>query len=134
MRVIVCGARAWKDAEVVAKALAAFDEKVGHIDCVVHGGCRGPDTWAGTWATIEGRGEEVYPADWERLGRRAGFVRNEEMVEHGQADAVIAFIAGESRGTWHTVRLAAAKGIDTWIVRVGSRSLEHKKFVALGSR
>lgn len=40
---------------------------------------------------------ELHPADWERLGKAAGPIRNEEMAEI--ADALIAFWDGQSRVT-----------------------------------
>lgn len=53
---------------------------------------------------------EVHPADWERYGKRAGIVRNAEMVAAG-ADVCLAFVLGESRGTRHCMREAAKAGI-----------------------
>jgi hypothetical protein len=45
----------------------------------------------------------IIPADW-RLGKGAGFARNEEIVN--EADVVVAFWDGSSRGTAHDIGLA----------------------------
>ena len=50
---------------------------------------------------------EIYPADWTFLGKRAGFVRNEEMAKGKEsnfpADICIAFWDGKSKGTKHMI-------------------------------
>jgi hypothetical protein len=75
---------------------------------VVSGGARGPDTWAVEAATARGMYPLVYRADWENLGRRAGFMRNQQIVE--TADRIVAFWDGESKGTKHTIDLARKAG------------------------
>ena len=58
---------------------------------VIHGGARGVDRLAGRAAVRLGIPVEVYPADWDKYGRSAGFVRNQEMLTVGRPDLVLAF-------------------------------------------
>ena len=57
----------------------------------------------------------LYPADWERHGRAAGPIRNEEMAE--VSDALIAFWDGKSRGTKSMIEIARRKGLQVAVVR-----------------
>jgi hypothetical protein len=73
---------------------------------------------------------ERFPADWERLGRQAGYIRNRTMVRR-RPDIVLAFqrpctsdtcrfndLHG-SHGTQSTITLAQRAGIPTQIWREG---------------
>ena len=48
---------------------------------------------------------KVFPAQWERYGKRAGPIRNAAMAKY--ADYGVALWDGESRGTAHMIRLMA---------------------------
>ena len=50
-----------------------------------------------------------FPADWGGLGKRAGYLRNEQMADY--ADALIAVWDGKSKGTKHMIDSAASKGL-----------------------
>jgi hypothetical protein len=50
---------------------------------------------------------KLFPADWNRYGKSAGFRRNVEMSNH--ADALVVFWDGKSRGTQHMIREAKNK-------------------------
>ncbi len=109
-RVLVTGSRDWPDPAAVHDALDFVAAEYGHQGLVVvHGHCpTGADAHADAWAHANastGVAVERHPADWERLGKRAGPVRNAEMVDLG-ADVCLAFIKSGSRGASHTARLA----------------------------
>ena len=46
-----------------------------------------------------------FPADWDKYGKAAGFIRNEQMAQN--ADALVVFWDGKSRGTKNMIELAA---------------------------
>jgi hypothetical protein len=124
MRVIVTGSRTWDRPDVIRDCLtiiakAAFAEGDTEL-VVVHGACpKGADAIADAWALEQGRlwpiRAERHPANWDRDGRRAGFIRNEEMVLLG-ADLLLAFIRDGSRGASHTVRRAEEHEIPTKVI------------------
>src|SRR5690606_11824331 len=71
---------------------------------LVHGGAPGADSEAAYVAAyLLEWPVEAHPADWQRHGRAAGPIRNQQMVDSG-ADLVIAFPGG--RGTADLIRRA----------------------------
>ncbi|WBQ32469.1 hypothetical protein [Erwinia phage Kuerle] len=79
-----------------------LSEGVIHSDCeLVCGMARGADMTA--YACFKDIGNTIheYWADWDGLGKRAGFVRNTEMAQ--VADIGVAFWDGSSRGTKHMI-------------------------------
>lgn len=105
-RILVCGGRdfAWK--EILYRIL---DDFAADCLCVIEGGATGADTLAGGWAVSRGKQLEVYPADWDRYGRSAGPRRNQQMLDEGKPDVVIAFPGG--RGTEGMIKLARKAGV-----------------------
>ena len=67
------------------------------------------------YANEQGIPVESYPADWNRHGRSAGYIRNHEMLEN--ADALIAFWDGRSKGTKNMIDIAMRAGKAVRIVR-----------------
>lgn len=119
MRVLVTGSRDWSDTSTVRHALdVAWIEWSPETLVVVHGACpSGPDATADRWArsmaefsdTVD---VEPHPAAWDRHGKRAGMMRNAEMVKLG-ADLCLAFIRDRSKGATHCAGLAEKAGIPT---------------------
>lgn len=54
-----------------------------------------------------------FPADWNQYGKRAGFMRNEQMGDF--ADGLLAFWDGKSKGTKHMIDYMTKLGKDTHI-------------------
>lgn len=73
---------------------------------VVHGGGRGLDQMVDAWARSVGLPVEVFAADWDRYGRRAGPLRNSAMAE-SKPQFCIAFPCPHSVGTWDCIRKCA---------------------------
>lgn len=74
---------------------------------IVSGGARGVDRMAAVAGYNAGLGVVEHRPDWTK-GPHAGFERNSLIVE--EADKVVAFWDGKSRGTMDTVRKAANAG------------------------
>jgi hypothetical protein len=80
---------------------------------IVSGGAKGVDTEAVEYAKRAWNVDSiVFLADWSGHGKRAGFIRNRQIVN--EADHVVAFWDGVSRGTKHTIdlTLAARKNLE----------------------
>jgi hypothetical protein len=61
------------------------------------------------------RKKHIFKPDWDKYGKRAGFIRNELIIN--EADKIIAFWDGESKGTKLSIDLAikAGKPIDIYV-------------------
>lgn len=105
MKVLICGSRNITDPSLVSQAVSNSGIIPTHI---ISGGARGIDRLAYAYAVSRSIGFTEYPADWDRYGKRAGFIRNYAMV--GAADAVIAVWDGTSPGTKHSIELARSCG------------------------
>ena len=113
LRLLVCGSRSWQDRGLIYVWLTHLQPRL-----VIHGAARGADTLAGEVAKALNIPVRVFPADWLKWGRRAGPLRNQQMLDAGLPDKVIAFWDGESRGTLDMIKRAKAD-VEVIIVRPG---------------
>ena len=114
-RVIVAGSRNFTDKEKLYKVLdnrlASIKDKVESIS----GHCRGADMLGEQYAKEHGIPLVLFPADWDRYGKRAGYIRNDKMARYAsKKDGIlIAFPVGEARGTKMMIRIAHSYGLET---------------------
>lgn len=111
-RVLVCGGREYSDQQRVRKTLDAVLEgtrAAGKDLVIIHGNARGADLLAHQYAREKSLRALPFPADWDTYGKRAGYVRNKQMLDEGKPHAVIAFPGGV--GTRMMVGLAKRYGI-----------------------
>jgi hypothetical protein len=117
IRVLITGSRTWTHSSSIRCVLDLVTAAGGGIT-LVHGGAgRGADAIASGWGASRHHDGwpvrvERYPADWNRYGRRAGIVRNAEMVNAG-ANVVFGFVRDASPGTIHCLGIAMRAGIET---------------------
>ena len=84
-------------------------------DSVVCGCAKGADKLGACFAHDKGLRVHSYPANWTKHGKRAGILRNVDMAQN--ADCLIAFWDGESRGTKHMIETALDRGLDVHVYR-----------------
>jgi len=114
LRVLVCGGRDFDHESIVWDILSGWKDR--HIKrdrpwtTIISGGARGVDTHAESWAYGEELSRDIYPAEWKKYGKSAGYIRNRRMLEEGNPDLVIAFPGG--RGTAMMVELAEEAGVE----------------------
>lgn len=85
---------------------------------IIAGGAKGADTAAIDWACINWCPFKEYPADWNKYGKAAGHIRNQQMLDEGKPDLVVAFLAPDSRGTKDMLSRAEKAGIPAKIINV----------------
>lgn len=108
----VIGSRIFNDFEKFQMVMDRYRNEMSEI---VSGGARGADTLAAEYARKHGIKITEFLPDYAKYGRGATLKRNHTIIEH--ADCVIAFIAGESRGTRYTVGLANKKGKEVILIK-----------------
>ena len=109
MRVLVCGGRAFADRTLLEQTLDRL-HTARRFTTVIEGDAAGADRLAGDWAHTRGVALEVFQADWDGLGPKAGPMRNAQMLVEGRPELVVAFPG--RRGTAHMIRLAQDAGVE----------------------
>lgn len=113
MRTIIAGSRYLTNPEIIANGIL---ESGFVITEVVSGGARGADFLGEQWAKRNNISYTVFTANWDRYGKAAGPIRNELMASY--AEALIAFPAKDSVGTYDMIRKAKKKGLKVFIVNL----------------
>lgn len=88
MRVLVCGSRNWTDYQMILRVLRAMSDRVA---LVINGAAPGADQLATKAAKRLGLPVSEFPADWERHGKAAGPIRNQDMIDQACPTIVLAF-------------------------------------------
>lgn len=135
MRILVCGDRNWDDKEIIWDFL---DGLTGAGWClkpppstIIQGGAKGADEYARTYREQRAVAcnpdylptvETFYPL-WAEFGKAAGPMRNQDMLEKGKPDVVLAFHDNihQSKGTKDMVDRAVAAGVPTYIISRAGR-------------
>ena len=102
MKVIIAGGRDFKDYDLLCKKCDKILASQTDIE-IVSGTAYGADKLGERYSSERGYPIKQFPANW-KLGKSAGYIRNKEMAEYG--DALIAFWDGKSKGTKHMIDLA----------------------------
>ena len=103
IRLAVVGSRTFTDYELLKNTLDDFVES--HIITeIISGGAKGADTLAKKYAKENGFPTNIILPNWEKFGKSAGFIRNEQIVQ--ECTYLMAFWDGKSKGTKHSIDLA----------------------------
>lgn len=109
-RIAIVGSRTYPRMDLVIDYVA---RDLPENAVVISGGARGVDTVAVAEARACGMETVVHKADWDTHGKKAGFLRNQTIVD--DAHAVVVFWDFQSRGTLDTIRKAIRAGKLAWV-------------------
>lgn len=117
MRIIVAGSRGFNDFKLLERKC---NRLIGHAQDIVilSGTARGADQLGEKYAEKYDYEIKRYPADWDLHGRRAGYIRNQQMA--GDATHLIAFWDGHSPGTKMMIDIARDHRLKIKVIRYGS--------------
>jgi hypothetical protein len=128
MKLLVCGGRTYEDKDRLFDILDAM-HLARPISMIIHGDAGkfydypdniavepgmlcgfwvGADKLAGQWAREHGVTEKFYKPEWSKYGKKAGPMRNQQMLDFEVPDFVVAFSGG--RGTKDMVKRAREGG------------------------
>ena len=114
-KVIIAGSRDFYDYDLLEEECNEILKGKDDVE-VVSGRAIGADMLGELYAKENNHTVKHFPADWNKHGKGAGFIRNGEMANY--ANKLIAFWDGESNGTKHMIETAQKKGIKTHIIRI----------------
>ena len=105
-RLLVCGSRTITDKNWIYSQIESYWYE--HLACysdpiMIEVGARGVDLIARSYAIDNEWEIEEYPAEWDKYGKSAGYIRNDIMVK--KADEVLILWDGTSKGTKHDIDL-----------------------------
>jgi len=116
-----------KVAVIGSRGFTSFDLMKEELDLLaapfvlVSGGAKGADSLAELYCDQHGYEKIIFLPEWEKYGRKAGFVRNRLIVE--ECDLLIAFWDGTSRGTKNSIDAAKSLNKPFKVVLYGQNTL-----------
>lgn len=113
MKAIIAGSRCGCS---MVKLMDGIKVSQFNITEVVSGCAMGIDAQGEIWARDNSIPIKEFPADWEKYGKSAGYIRNSQMADY--ADCLIAFWDGRSRGTKHMIDIASKKEMPVHIIMI----------------
>lgn len=118
MKLLVAGSRDITDALFIRQHIALHIQRRGFPENIelISGMARGVDTIAANFAQDCNLILHKFPADWDKHGRSAGYIRNKEMGEC--ADELLAFWDGKSNGTKNMIDIMRILKKKTTIIYV----------------
>jgi len=114
MKTIIAGGREFDDYELMTISLSDLPWTITEV---VSGTARGADQFGELFAMDHDIPITRFPADWDKYGKSAGPLRNEEMAEY--ADACVCFWNGNTHrsGTYHMINFAKERKLLLEVIR-----------------
>ena len=117
IKVIIAGTRDFNDYAFLKKNVDYFLQGINpnneEIE-IVSGNARGADKLGERYAKEHNLPVKLFPANWDKYGKRAGYLRNQEMANY--ADMLIAFWDEKSKGTKHMIDIAKKQDLTVIVI------------------
>ena len=121
-KVIIAGSREFDNYDMLKeKCDKILSRKVneGEEIVIVSGTARGADTLGEKYAEEKGYKIERYPANWDKYGKKAGYLRNKKMAEVSNACIVFLSSKAENKGSKMMISIATEEKL---LIRVITES------------
>ena len=120
-KIIIAGSRDFLNYQLLKTECDKFIQKcrsemngsLHHIG-IISGNARGADKLGERYAKEHNYKCYIMPADWNKYGMRAGYLRNADMANQGHA--LIAFWDGKSKGTNNMIQEAKKANLNIKII------------------
>ena len=109
MKLIIAGGRNFTNYQKLKQICDQFLQDKPNIEIVSGAYYKGADKLGEQYAKEKGFKLKQFPANWDKHGKAAGPIRNQQMAEY--ADTLIAFWDRKSRGTKNMIQLAKNKNL-----------------------
>lgn len=96
-----------------------------HRIVIICGMAKGADLAGARYAKDRNFHIRYFPAEWDKHGKKAGVLRNDEMAQN--ADALVAFWDGQSSGTKNMIETAKKHGLQVRVIHYSQKSEEQDK-------
>ena len=121
-RIIIAGGRKFNDYKLLKNKVDFYLSDLvnkNYIIEIVTGKATGADSLGEKYALEKEYKIAEFPPDWNKYGKRAGYIRNAEMARYASKEngALIAFWDTKSKGTKHMIDLAKEKNLAIRIVK-----------------
>lgn len=100
MKLAIIGSRTFTNYNLLQEIL---EQHKPETTLVVSGAAKGADSLGEKWAIENNIPTLIFPADWDKFGKMAGYIRNEDIIKN--CDYAIAFWDRQSKGTKHSISL-----------------------------
>lgn len=113
MNIVIAGGRDFTDYSYLLDSILTYLNSNYVLDpsdvTVITGGAKGADACGERFAADCMTYLKKFPAEWDKYGKSAGYRLNVEMADN--ADLVIVFWDGKSRGSKHMIDIAESKSV-----------------------
>ena len=126
VKIIIAGSRSFNNYNYLYQRIkwVLQTEKIYLHDVeVVCGMARGADKLGEEFAIDHFLQVKYFPADWDKYGKQAGYIRNKQMAEY--CDYCICFYDGLSKGTRMMINLAIQYNKPTYVFNYNKNQFYH---------
>lgn len=114
IKLAIVGSRTFNDYATFNYVVNKICKENGYnIVEIISGGAKGADSFAEQYADMHKISKIVFRADWKKFGKRAGFIRNVDIIK--ECTHCIAFWDGDSHGTKHDIELCIEQKKDIYV-------------------
>lgn len=115
LKILICGDRHFCDYALLESIAdnVIKGQNFSEIE-IVSGHCIGADRMGEEYAKRRNYALKIFPAEWKKYGKRAGPIRNKQMIDYiaeFESKIVIAFTSPNTKGTKNTIALAKKANI-----------------------